>query len=201
MSSKKKKELPQSGHRYGKLQEIVGWLNDAPTTPGEIGKAWKAVEAVMCQFLPEPSRDQQPRLPPTLLGQFQPWRFRRAVVSLAAAARAFNDLARDAPVRLVLVPERATNGSVRVTPALRADDLLPIVLRQVWQAVFLEQQLDRLKRCDRCARWFVDRGDNRRARFCGSECEQRWWTRPRRRWLSERRVAAASRTRRLLKGL
>jgi hypothetical protein len=185
-----------SGRPDLSLQELAGWLNDAPTLSGKLGVAWRAAADILAPLVPAPSRDRGPVQFPTLLDStHEPWRIRRHDVFPALAVRKFNALAREAPVRLALVAERAKGGGGRIAATIRADDLLPIVLRQLWETVFLERQLDRLKRCDRCARWFVDRGDNRRARFCGRECEQRWWTRPRRRLVKEGRKTARERRR------
>jgi hypothetical protein len=178
--------MAQSGSPYADLLDLVGWLNSAATSPGKLGAAWKAAEEILSLLVPTPSRDQVPSESPTLLGGLHPWRIRRHGILPRLAVRKFNALAREAPVRLTLIGERTRTG-MRIDAALSADDMLPIVLRQVWQALFLEKQLDRLKRCDRCARWFVDQGANRRARFCGAGCEQRWWTRARRRLVKEGR--------------
>ncbi len=40
---------------------------------------------------------------------------------------------------------------------------------------------DRLKRCLRCRRWFVDRTKNKAAKRCSTSCTWKWWDRARRR--------------------
>jgi hypothetical protein len=186
MRTQKKTGLRQSG-RFATLQDVVGRLNEAPTLPGALGVAWTAAGEILGLLVPDPSREQAPARFPSILGGLQPWRIRRHGVLPGLAVRKFNALARTAPVHLALVTKRV-NGAIQIEISLQADDVMARVLRQLWQTVFQEDRLDRLKRCDRCARWFVDEGDNRRARFCGPECEQRWWTRPRRRLVREGRA-------------
>lgn len=50
----------------------------------------------------------------------------------------------------------------------------------LWESVFLQKGYERLKRCHKCEKWFIDRGKNKIARFCSPKCTNQWWKRPRR---------------------
>lgn len=51
---------------------------------------------------------------------------------------------------------------------------------KLWDTIFLQEGFKRLKRCHTCEKWFVDKGKNRIAKFCGTSCTNRWWNKGRR---------------------
>lgn len=46
---------------------------------------------------------------------------------------------------------------------------------------FLNPSRDRLRRCEKCRRWFVDETRNKSQRRCSVKCTRAWWNRGRRR--------------------
>lgn len=79
------------------------------------------------------------------------------------------------------VPFRGNRGlSARLppnsVPATRENEMAV----RLWNVFFLQEGYKLLKRCHYCERWFVDKGKNRKARFCSPSCTNRWWNKGRR---------------------
>jgi hypothetical protein len=53
------------------------------------------------------------------------------------------------------------------------------VVQLLWD-FFRHPARDRLKRCPRCHRWFVDYTKNKAAKRCSGSCTSKWWDRPHR---------------------
>lgn len=169
----------RSNDRLAALEEIAFHLNLGPAVPGPHGIAWQRAADVMGMlvFTPATGRDGG-----TLLTKPPSFPLRRSATLDGLARRTFNRLARRVPVYLELGRVGASAGQARAfRPRLKAHSADGEMLIALWESAFSAGAIRRLKRCDLCARWFVDRADNTAGRWCGRRCKDRWWTRGRRR--------------------
>ena len=79
----------------------------------------------------------------------------------------------DSPVRLRATVERPSG--------VGHDNWNQYVAVWVWKVVFEARGYRHLRTCLTCDQWFVDRGRNQAAKFCGRSCTDRYWNRGRRR--------------------
>jgi hypothetical protein len=59
-------------------------------------------------------------------------------------------------------------------------DSIGEMLWHLWQFYFQDGGWERLKRCQRCSAWFVDRAKNKSGKWCSGKCKDSFWNRPRR---------------------
>jgi hypothetical protein len=115
----------------------------------------------------------------------QGWRELRAIVTAAlplapfrvlprASIRRFNWLMRATPVFLQLVPRR--HGTIPTTGYLPG---IGYIFAIFWRAL-QRPEIERLKQCERCERWFLDCTRNKSALRCSARCTSQWWNRARR---------------------
>ncbi len=94
----------------------------------------------------------------------------------------FNALAREVPVNLYIW-ESKWRGGIRTYPWIEPTmDREPrgFILQILWAVLTQSRARDRLKRCPRCQRWFVDRTKNKGKARCSESCTWRYWDRARR---------------------
>lgn len=182
---KKSDFVPGSGQplRWDELEFLAWCLNQtrkSPPPPADFQAAWQDAETILgaLTFLPAgPGPDGT-----TFLTRTPPFPTRAKGSMPGLAVKEFNRRARRTPVYLELVRQRARPGAaVETVPTIRVETAEAGMLRDLWRAVFLHRAGGRLKRCDRCLVWFVDRTDNTGRRWCGDDCKGLWWTRGRRR--------------------
>lgn len=164
------------------LEEVVKQLNRLPGEAADQSEAWKEGVGIVEALLPAPGDDPTAR---TLLGGYgvSPGMTpsRRQVRLVGVAVRTFNRLAAKARVELRFTLARDGQPLPRFV-----QDVLPLnqageVVRTLWYALS-GREWERLRRCDQCGTWFLDRSDSQTRRFCrGGGCSDRWWTRARRR--------------------
>jgi hypothetical protein len=95
----------------------------------------------------------------------------RALAAKYPVILALEETAREAKfvdLQAAFEPER--EGDYRGTPVLL-----------LWTGLPDARERRRLKRCQRCTRWFADESKNAERRFCSGGCRNRWWSRGRRR--------------------
>lgn len=156
--------------------------------PGEVKRRaqdrdWRLVEELINDTL---SQSLFHPLPETVVVRFND--FARTVPAISLIGhRALNPpiegpLPWMTDVPAVVVPDRAMSGPIgRAVTIYRvwASERGPLV--KLLEEFFLAPERDRLKRCTRCQRWFVDRTRNKSMQRCGAACTWRWWNRARRR--------------------
>jgi len=156
--------------------------------PGEVkrraqDREWCLVEEMINETLNQPLFHP---LPETVVARFND--FARTVPAISLVGhRALNPRV-DGPLPwvtddpAVVVPDRAMSGPIgRAVTIYRIWATERGHLVKLLEEFFLAPERDRLKRCTRCQRWFVDRTRNESMKRCGATCTWRWWNRERRR--------------------
>jgi len=102
------------------------------------------------------------------------WRAAQSLVSSPdpKVRRRFNRLAARNPV----IVRMSKDGTMQLVDSRQTSPVVGLLA-----FFFTAQGSDRLRRCEQCARWFVDRGRNKAARRCSERCTWAWWSRSRRR--------------------
>ncbi len=156
--------------------------------PGEVKRRtqdrdWRLVEELINDTLSQSLFDP---LPQTVVARFND--FARTVPAISLVGhRALNPRVvgplpwvTDEPA--VVVPDRAMSGPIgRAVTIYRIWATERGHLVKLLEEFFLAPERDRLKRCPRCQRWFVDRTRNKSMKRCRATCTWRWWNRARRR--------------------
>lgn len=170
-------------HEAGRLALLVDHLNRIQAMHGEQREIWEEVEKIAGYMLPaadmsNPSGTTKPTL--LVSGELTPWSVRKVVRFTGLALRRFRALAGRAPVLLDVSGRKGRWPDVApiLEPVVKPRDLRGLAALLLWEAF---PYVDRLRRCDQCARWFEDRSDSGNRRFCKRQCSTRWWTRGRRR--------------------
>ena len=165
------------GSRWGALRVIKDALNgiESGSLDGPRAEAWRRIrEDVLRHITPA-------LFPPTASGTLLGRGWTTPDVDWAAAA--FNRLSKASGLRIGL----ARGG---VPTAAWGDDPLGEGLWLLWRYGFDQGGWERLKRCDRCRRWYVDTMKNKRGRWCTRSCYDKDWNRPARRLRRRQRLRA-----------
>jgi len=92
----------------------------------------------------------------------------------------FNDLAKKNPVTLQVSVGKTKSGQLIPLPTHKGDTSTATMLILLWECYFQGNEYERLKRCLRCKKWFVDETRNKSQKYCTHHCGDLWWDRPRR---------------------
>jgi hypothetical protein len=151
--------------KYGPLFWFTHRLNESRTMGRYEGKdtqeAWQAAERIIDSAWQEVSR--QHKDPPT------------------QAVAMFNELAADCSFQLQVNSKGDSVISSKGSPLRK-------VVRWLWDIYFREHAWDRIKRCGKCEKWFVDVTKNRTTRFGSDYCKNRFYSRAERDRAKERKA-------------
>ena len=170
--------VPSWSGQWAALCVVAEALNglESGALNGPRREAWQRVRDEILQHL-APALFPRPSARPTLLTRG--W----TTPDLRWAAGAFNRLSRASGLRLAL-------GKGAHATAQWGNDALGEPLWMLWRYGFDRGGWERLKRCERCRRWFVDTMKNKMGRWCSRSCYDKIWNRPGRREFRRQRLRA-----------
>lgn len=170
------------------LTFIADRLNDVLYgVPPELKQIWKnsqlaAWEAYLApwkvmELITETMTDQARRERTLWTGK--PWDLNKRTPLPEVAVEVFNELAEKNPISLKLDVKK-TEKTIEPSPGHYPTTEMQEALWFLWNFFFSERGWERLKRCPKCMKWFVDDTRNKRKIRCSRHCTWQWWSRDRR---------------------
>ena len=130
----------------------------------------------------EAMTDQPPEKPPNKRSWFdRQWSSTERYQAPLFAINHFNDLAKKNPVTLQVNVSKTKSGQLIINPTHKGDTLTATMLALLWEYYFQNKGYDRLKRCPKCKKWFVDETRNKSQIYCSHHCGNLYWNRAQRR--------------------
>lgn len=167
--------------RYPKLEDLpklllsqrpeVSWVEDPL-------QCWEVMEPIVEAMTDQVNwREPFPKsVASVLMGK--PWNPNKRIPRSEVSILIFNAIAKQYPIPLKIFKGE---GEKEIYP-----DHQPIIrevhlaLWYLWRFFFRDRGWERLKRCPKCLRWFVDNTRNKKKLRCSSHCTWQWWSRDRR---------------------
>lgn len=139
-------------------------------------RCWKAIEPIVETMTDQVNwrKPYHKSLGSIIKGQSWNSNMRNPLPELSIAY--FNNLAHQYPIPLFIFKDKGK----KIYPEHTPTEGMQLALWYLWRFFFHDRGWERLKRCPKCLRWFVDDTRNKQKLRCSPHCTWQWWSRDKR---------------------